>query len=181
MPVLFNPGSEKIKQWLDPGRYEWSRDLQALLKPFDGELEVYPVSKDVGKVGNSSPSFIIPLDSRENKSNIANFFANAKKQNKEAKEGIKKKEVGTVAGKETKGQDAGESIKHESGASAGVSSRDTPQKRKADSPVTADSPPTKKMPEKGKISSTKNEYRSPKKTKTAPGTQKITSFFGNSA
>lgn len=36
---------------------------------------MYPVSKDVGKVGNNSPTFIIPLDSKENKSNIKNFFA----------------------------------------------------------------------------------------------------------
>ncbi len=36
---------------------------------------MYPVSKDVGKVGNNSPSFIIPVGSKENKNNIANFFA----------------------------------------------------------------------------------------------------------
>lgn len=52
-----------------------TQELQSLLKPFEGELDVYPVSKDVGKVGNNSPSFIIPIDSKENKSNIANFFA----------------------------------------------------------------------------------------------------------
>ena len=51
------------------------QELQSLLKPFDGELDVYPVSKEVGKVGNNSPSFIIPVDSKENKHNIANFFA----------------------------------------------------------------------------------------------------------
>lgn len=33
------------------------------------------MTKDVGKVGNNSPSFIIPVDSAENKNNIANFFA----------------------------------------------------------------------------------------------------------
>lgn len=77
MPVILDPASEKLKTWLDPGRYEWSQELQGILKPFEGELEVYPVSKEVGKVGNNSPSFIIPIASRENKSNIANFFANA--------------------------------------------------------------------------------------------------------
>ena len=51
------------------------QELQGLLKPFDGELDVYPVSKEVGKVGNNSPSFIIPVDSKENKNNIANFFS----------------------------------------------------------------------------------------------------------
>lgn len=77
MPVILDPASGKLKTWLDPGRYEWSQELQDILKPFEGELEVYPVSKEVGKVGNNSPSFIIPIASRENNSNIANFFANA--------------------------------------------------------------------------------------------------------
>ncbi|KAJ3564392.1 hypothetical protein NPX13_g7859 [Xylaria arbuscula] len=75
MPVILENGSEKMRKWLDPKRYEWSKELQSLLMPYDGELEVYPVSKDVGKVGNNSPSFNIPIDSKENKSNIANFFA----------------------------------------------------------------------------------------------------------
>lgn len=74
MPVILNPGSDELKTWLDPNRYEWSKDLQSLLKPWDGELEIYPVNKDVGKVGNNSPSFIIPIDSADNKRNIANFF-----------------------------------------------------------------------------------------------------------
>ncbi|KAI1823835.1 DUF159-domain-containing protein [Xylaria intraflava] len=75
MPVILDNGSEKMDKWLDPKRYEWSTELQSLLTPYDGELEVYPVSKDVGKVGNDSPAFVIPIDSKENKSNIANFFA----------------------------------------------------------------------------------------------------------
>ncbi|KAI5927037.1 hypothetical protein F4810DRAFT_427562 [Camillea tinctor] len=75
MPVILENGSESLRTWLDPSRHEWSDELQSLLKPFDGELDVYPVSKEVGKVGNNSPTFIIPIDSKENKSNIANFFA----------------------------------------------------------------------------------------------------------
>jgi hypothetical protein len=35
----------------------------------------YPVKKEVGKVGEDSPLFIVPIDSAENKSNIANFFS----------------------------------------------------------------------------------------------------------
>lgn len=80
MPVVLKPGSEAISAWLDPSRQEWSRELQSLLKPFDGRLTIYPVTKEVGKVGNNSPSFIIPLDSKDNKSNIANLFANASKK-----------------------------------------------------------------------------------------------------
>lgn len=82
MPVIFNNGSEAVKTWLDPARSQWSKELQSLLKPFDGELECYPVDKAVGKVGNNSPTFIIPIDSKENKNNIANFFGNQKKQAK---------------------------------------------------------------------------------------------------
>ncbi|KAI0812034.1 hypothetical protein GGR55DRAFT_609625 [Xylaria sp. FL0064] len=92
MPVILENGSEKLRKWLDPKRYEWSKELQSLLVPYDGELEVYPVRKDVGKVGNNSPTFIIPIDSKENKSNIANFFvkgAASKGPKKKSKEGGK--------------------------------------------------------------------------------------------
>lgn len=82
MPVILENGSDQIRTWLDPNRSEWSKELQALLKPFQGELDCYPVSKDVGKVGNNSPSFIVPVASAENKNNIANFFANTKKSTK---------------------------------------------------------------------------------------------------
>jgi putative SOS response-associated peptidase YedK len=78
MPVILDQGSEGITTWLDPKRSTWSKELQGLLKPFKGELECYPVNKEVGKVGNNSADFIIPVDSKENKKNIANFFANAK-------------------------------------------------------------------------------------------------------
>lgn len=79
MPVILNNGSNAIKIWLDPKRTEWSKELQSLLKPYDGELECFPVSKEVGKVGNNSPSFVVPVNSTENKSNIANFFGNQRK------------------------------------------------------------------------------------------------------
>lgn len=79
MPVILNNGSDAIKTWLDPKRTEWSKELQSLLKPYDGELECFPVSKEVGKVGNNSPSFVVPVNSTENKSNIANFFGNQRK------------------------------------------------------------------------------------------------------
>jgi putative SOS response-associated peptidase YedK len=93
MPVIFNNGSDALRTWLDPARSEWSTELQSLLKPYDGELECYQVDKAVGKVGNNSPSFIIPIDSKDNKNNIANFFGNQKKQAKSAnEESIVKKE-----------------------------------------------------------------------------------------
>ncbi|TKA61716.1 hypothetical protein B0A49_10642 [Cryomyces minteri] len=105
MPVILDNGSEEIRTWLDPKRAEWSRELQSLLKPYDGELECYPVSKDVGKVGNNSPSFIVPIDSTENKNNIANFFGNQKKAAKiqEERLNVKKEDEG----------DKGEDVKAE--------------------------------------------------------------------
>ena len=90
MPVVLENGSDELRTWLDPGRAEWSKELQSLLKPYQGGLECYPVSKDVGKVGNNSASFVVPLDSSENKSNIANFFGNQKKA---AQSGEGKKEA----------------------------------------------------------------------------------------
>ncbi len=90
MPVIFENGSDDIWKWLDPNRTEWTKELQSLLRPYEGELECYPVSKEVGKVGNNSPSFIVPIDSSENKNNIANFFGSQKKM---AKGGEVKKEI----------------------------------------------------------------------------------------
>jgi len=94
MPVVLNNGSEDIRTWLDPNRAEWSKELQSLLKPYNGELECYPVSKDVGKVGNNSPTFMVPISSTENKSNIANFFGSAKHsaKGKEEKKGVEEAE-----------------------------------------------------------------------------------------
>lgn len=82
MPVILEPGSEAMKTWLDPSRTTWSKELQSMLKPYEGELECYAVPREVGKVGNNSPDFIVPVASKDNKSNIANFFANAKKKEK---------------------------------------------------------------------------------------------------
>ena len=90
MPVILENGSEDIRTWLDPGRCEWTKELQSLLRPFDGELECYPVRKDVVKVANNSQMFVLPVASSENKNNIANFFANAQKS---AKGGDEKKEI----------------------------------------------------------------------------------------
>ena len=107
MPVILENGSNQIRTWLDPGRSEWSKELQSLLKPFNGELECYPVDKAVGKVGNNSPSFIVPVASSENKNNIANFFGNAKKAAKgsEEKRALHEEQVKT--------QEKGSEIEHE--------------------------------------------------------------------
>ncbi|KAI9810209.1 MAG: hypothetical protein M1826_003685 [Phylliscum demangeonii] len=77
MPVILDPGSDAMATWLDAKRCTWSKELQSLLKPYPGELDVYPVSKEVGKVGNNSPTFMVPISSTDNKNNIANFFSHA--------------------------------------------------------------------------------------------------------
>lgn len=107
MPVILENGSDQIRTWLDPGRSEWSKELQSLLKPFNGELECYPVDKAVGKVGNNSPSFIVPVASSENKNNIANFFGNAKK----AAKGSEEKRA--LQDEQVKTQENGSKIAHE--------------------------------------------------------------------
>ncbi|KKY14381.1 hypothetical protein UCDDS831_g08257 [Diplodia seriata] len=118
MPVVFNNGSEALWKWLDPGRTRWNSDLQSLLKPFDGELEYYPVSKEVGKVGNDSPSFIIPIDSKENKSNISNFFDNQRKAAKGSGEAKAVRREDQVAGAKI------DKIGHVKGEARGTSDED---------------------------------------------------------
>ncbi|KAG9293209.1 hypothetical protein G9A89_010546 [Geosiphon pyriformis] len=73
MPVIFDNGSEEMAKWLDPNT-AWTPEFASLLKPYEGELECYPVSKAVGKVGNDSPEFIVPIMSKEPNTNIADFF-----------------------------------------------------------------------------------------------------------
>ena len=107
MPVILDNGSEDLRTWLDPKRHSWSKELQSLLKPYEGELEIYPVDKAVGKVGNNSPNFIVPIASTENKSNIANFFAKGANKSISKPESLEKEE--SEAKKEIKAT----SIKHE--------------------------------------------------------------------
>lgn len=86
----------------------WNPQLQSLLKPYAGTLEVYPVSKEVGRVGRDSPNFIIPVDSVENKSNIKNFLTTPKKKNT-----VAKREGGGIAKKEEDGGESSASAKKE--------------------------------------------------------------------
>lgn len=162
MPVILDPGSDDIKTWLDPGRYEWSRELQSLLTPYSGALEVYPVSKEVGKVGNNSPRFIRPLDSKENKSNIANFFAKGQQ----------------TPGNLTKGEEGKGIIEHHAGGDKVVhdAGEDNHRgvKRKHEENYSAT--PLKRMAAgKQKISATKNT-KGAVESKKKPNS-KITSFF----
>jgi putative SOS response-associated peptidase YedK len=200
MPVILENSSDAVKTWLDPTRTEWNRELQSLLKPFEGELECYPVSKDVGKVGNDSPNFVVPIDSSENKNNIANFFASAKKPKAEdnpanqVKESFKESQASSAT---LQGDDERSTIddppRSEDNAPMPVQSENEPttgQKRKNQDD---DSSPQPKKAEKLENSSPNKSpadmssrkfksaisnntpVKSPSKAKD--GSQKITSFF----
>jgi putative SOS response-associated peptidase YedK len=151
MPVILDPGSKEMDVWLDPGRSEWSKELQAVLKPYHGELEVYPVSKEVGKVGNNSPTFIVPVASKENKSNIANFFAKGAKKQKQEEDDegekvveVEKKEEGGEVKQELESVD--EVIKEEQDDGVKIETKEETKgrKREVSSPLDDDEPPAKK-------------------------------------
>jgi putative SOS response-associated peptidase YedK len=195
MPVILDPGSDELRMWLDPGRHEWSKELQGLLKPFQGELEVYPVSKEVGKVGNNSPTFVVPVASRENKANIANFFGNAAAKKgagkgadkgkaeaevevEKTKHGKVKRETETVDEVVKEADDGGVKIEAEEDGTKGRKRGASPPPEEEEPPakkgsaVVVSSPtkkkdvsPVKKPQGRGKISATSNTAKSPAKGK----------------
>ncbi|KAK3682186.1 hypothetical protein B0T22DRAFT_530631 [Podospora appendiculata] len=208
MPVILEPGSEAMKTWLDPARWEWSGELQGLLRPFEGALEVYPVSREVGKVGNNSPSFVIPVASRENKSNIANFFGKGGGGGGrgEGEVEVKKEDgEGGVVGTEMKTVEELQSTVDDGGMGLSVAAKrgvkreaedddndddllGPPEKKpavKAEAGSSSPSPVTARKSTRSKISATSNAGKSPAKkgkgNSKADGSQKITKFFGNSA
>lgn len=204
MPVIFDNGSDKIRTWLDPERYEWTNELQSLLKPYEGELDIYPVSKDVGKVGNNSPSFIIPRDSAENKSNIANFFDNQKKAAgpKEAKQNIIKPEedmekknlkveqepeetrtTTNVEGSENNAplpsSPRGVKREHSEDGEESVTALPSHAKARKTSPeATRTNKSPVKTGRKTRSATSNGSVAKPSSSKAEKGTQKITSFFG---
>lgn len=194
MPVILDNGSDALRTWLDPGRYEWTEELQNLLKPYDGELDIYPVSKDVGKVGNNSPSFIIPIDSAENKSNIANFFGNQKKKAEgEIKKSIIKAEQ-DVETKDVKVEHEAEETRatiNEGGPENNAPLPSSPrgvkrehskdeEEREGESKASRTATPVKSPTKAGRKtrSATSNGSASRPPPKGEKGTQRITNFFG---
>jgi hypothetical protein len=188
MPVILEPGSEAMATWLDPKRTTWTKELQSLLKPYEGELECYPVSKDVGKVGNNSPNFMVPLDSKENKRNIANFFGQ-KSQSSPKKTAEPKKATEDESQTEARSQEVKlETEASKSTGSAGVKREHSPEAEKEQPSVSAKAPKIEQFlssPNKPTArqmrSATSNNSASTKasnKKKPAQGTPRITSFFG---
>lgn len=155
-----------MRTWLDPSRTTWSKDLQSILKPYEGELECYPVPKEVGKVGNNSPDFIVPVNSKENKSNIANFFANAKKKELESPEIKDEKHA------EYSGSLAAHGVKRERTPDM-LDVKQESQKQKVQRTSTTPSP--------AKAKTRSATHNSPMKksgtSKPTDGSQRITSFF----
>ncbi|RDW93362.1 SOS response-associated peptidase [Aspergillus mulundensis] len=178
MPVILEPNTEAWNAWLDPKRTTWSKELQAALKPYEGELDCYQVPKEVGKVGNNSPDFIVPVDSKENKSNIANFFANAKKKS----EPTENERKDAVAVKEEDAAQSASGVKREHPDTANNGAGEDAKKRKTLSPAPSPvkpSTPGSAVKSKQMHSATHNQ-KSLKKSqpkKASAGTPQITNFF----
>ncbi|CAD6440263.1 9e6e13ce-4a85-4376-b594-61e473f0c496 [Sclerotinia trifoliorum] len=204
MPVILDNGSEDVRTWLDPKRSSWSKELQSLLKPYEGDLEVYPVSKEVGKVGNDSPNFIVPVASTENKSNIANFFAKGGKKDVKAsskasdapKKSKEEDTKHTPIKEESTNRDDRKTIDHDGSEDNsplpvpkkenrqgikheldGVDIGEPPKKsRRTSASPQKVSPPVAST--RKTRSATSNNYGSPKKSSDQKkGSQKITNFF----
>lgn len=170
MPVILDPRSEEMSTWLDPSRTKWSKDLQSILKPYEGELECYPVSKEVGKVGNNSPDFIVPVNSKDNKNNIANFFANAKKkEDVSPKKGLASQEEPKVKN-EKEEQPAAEGVKRKH-------TPDSPSAKEESKKLKLQQPSKSPSPQKPKTRSATQNTPMKKTAKATDGSQRITNFF----
>lgn len=170
MPVIIDPGTEEMSTWLDPSRTTWSKDLQSILKPYEGDLECYPVSKEVGKVGNNSPDFIVPVNSKDNKNNIANFFANAKKkEDVSPKKEPASQEEPKVKNKEEE-QSAAESVKRKH-------TPDSPRFKEESKKLKLQQPLKSPSPQKSKTRSATQNTPMKNTAKATDGSQRITNFF----
>jgi putative SOS response-associated peptidase YedK len=202
MPVILDAGRDEMKMWLDPTRNRWSKELQSILKPYKGELECYPVSKDVGKVGNNSPDFIVPIDSKENKNNIANFFGNANKSPEKVKGGHKRKVAEAMTAmtveqepdekRETKDHEGSEDnaplpvLSQEAVPLKGVKRQHSPDDETSPKVAKVDCSPRKEAQRAPATSSRKTRSATSNGTlpksgppkKSASGSQRITNFFG---
>ena len=196
MPVILDAGSDEMNMWLDPERNKWSKELQATLQPYAGELECYPVSKAVGKVGNNSADFIVPIDSKENKKNIANFFGNAGKSPKKGKAGSPKGSAQAMndVKVEQKQDENRETQDHEGsednaplpgGNAKAVKRQHSPDKETFSKASKGDtSPKRRKQPapsssnKKTRSATTNGTLPKSQSPKTGDGSRRITSFFG---
>lgn len=177
MPVILR-GADTVKAWLDPTTTHWGPELQTMLQPLeDGEIMVYPVPKEVGKVGRSESWFIEPLADR--RGGIESFFKKTAgmKRERTEKEDQDTESVKTSLEDDNTAKRKMIKVANDT-ASTEASITTSPMKKHTD--------PTGKL--KGgmkgiKLKSGGKQTLSPKKqdTKTSTkdqGNTKITSFFG---
>lgn len=183
MPVILENGSQELFKWLDPNTTEWNKELQSLLKPFKGELDCYPVMKEVGKVGNNSADFIVPVASSDNKQNIANFFANAKSPQKIKKiVDVKSEKTDQLISKSEDSRETVDAPRSEDNAPVPVAKYPGSMKRShdqiEDTKLKEESSAYSENPMKRKLrSATTNGSASKSSPKKNPN-QRITNFFG---
>lgn len=183
MPVILDPDTPEFRKWLDPNE-PWSPEIAKILKPYEGDLLCYPVKKEVGKVGEDSPSFIVPINSAENKSNIANFFSKSpskpRPKVRELKEEIiKEQALDTHAGEDLNSETHAPLKREREHEEVNLKEEPPATKLKIEEPAkdddikgqtpvkTARRKPTKRAPPPVKKSPTKKES----------GAGKITNFF----
>lgn len=70
MPVILDDQAECLA-WLD-NESGWTEKLAKLCRPYEGEVKCYTVQPEVGKIGNNSSSFVLPV--AERKDGLASFF-----------------------------------------------------------------------------------------------------------
>ena len=177
MPVILDVASEAWNMWLDPHLNRWSKELQALLQPYKHELECYPVNKEVGKVGNNSPDFIVPIDSKDNKKNIANFFGNAQRK---AERAAKEEPAEQRQTKDHESTEDNAPIPVSMSSPKGLKRSHSPVNASPEKAAKLDLPSlsSKKQPKSRSAISNEGVTKMRSPTKPTDGTQQITAFFG---
>jgi len=136
----------------------------------------YPVKKEVGKVGEDSPLFVVPLDSAENKSNIANYFSKPKTPIKPKVEGkiVKEAAVDENAGGDLNSESHAPGVPEIVDMASMTIEATTPVKRKLEeddrSVQSAAKTPMRKPTKRAPPSTKKSPVKAEPKTK-------ITNFF----
>ncbi|EOR01532.1 hypothetical protein E3P92_00524 [Wallemia ichthyophaga] len=99
MPVILT--QQGAVKWLDKSK-KWDTELARLLEPFNDDLDIYAVTKEMSKPGSSKPSYVQPINQR--KDGIKSFFAKQSQSPQKdgvTKEDLKKEESGDVRKEET--------------------------------------------------------------------------------
>ncbi|KAK3956765.1 hypothetical protein QBC32DRAFT_250080 [Pseudoneurospora amorphoporcata] len=169
MPAILEPGSDALKNWLDPEKKVWGKELQGVLKPFEGELEVYPVDKRVGKVGNDGEDLVVPKEMRREERDIGSWFGGKGKEVEKGLKGMKEQDEADaeVEVKTDTGKIKTESVDQlvEEAGQKGREMQSSPQKgikREASSELGDDEqPPAKKSMGTGASSSLKGSQQKP--------------------